>query len=175
MASDSPNSPKAQVKTSSAVAVSNPEYRTIPYQDIGHSGRSQVNSACAYKRTKYSCLESVVAQPSYLPATIREIPRSPILASSVQSCSPCLLKLGSLSARELARLSTAGCGAPEALSLMATKASKPGVAFGSLSSAAFTSRAKSRCGATPWWAPLTGERLYRSVYKPGLLGWPRRS
>src|SRR5579871_2095362 len=72
-------------------------------------------------------------------------------------------------------LNTAGWGVPDALVLCATSASKAGLAAGSVSSAARERTAKSLCGATPWWSPLTGYWLYRMVYKPAFNCCPRRS
>ena len=53
-------------------------------------------------------------------------------------------------------LSTSGCCVPDALRLMAMSGSNAGMAFKSVSVAASDNRAKSRCGATPWWSPFTG-------------------
>ena len=74
---------------------------------------------------------------------------SPSLVCSTQSESPCLANPGVLESA-FQKLNTAGCGVQEALVLMATRVSKLGVEFRSLSSEAGVSSRKSRCGAAPW-------------------------
>ena len=82
------------------------------------------------------------------PTSMTEIGVSPIFVCNTQSVSPCLVKPGA-TVSDFQKLSTAGCGVPEALRLMATKASKLGVEFRSRSSATGESSRKSRCGAAP--------------------------
>src|ERR1035438_2587490 len=96
------------------------------------------------------------AYPSALPTTMIEKVKSPVLTVSVQSCSPSLTTDGAAApGGGVSRESTAGCGDPEAFRLILTRSSKAGWALGSGSAATGVNRAKSRCGATPEWAPST--------------------
>src|ERR1035437_8474725 len=98
--------------------------------------------------------------PSALPTTMMEKVKSPALTVSVQSCSPSLATDGAVApAGGGSSDNTAGCGEPEALRLILTRSSKAGLAAGSGSAASGVNRAKSRCGATPEWAPSTGNKL----------------
>src|SRR5471030_284759 len=97
--------------------------------------------------------------PPAWPTRMIDIGRSPTFTLRVQSFSPSLATAGKVVPAGGSIEKTAGCGVPEAFRLIWTKAAKAGVAAGSASLAIGVRRAKSRCGATPWWAPSTGKLL----------------